>query len=64
MVQKRALQYVDYGDLDQAWASICSDLGKHHDTVGHLAIELGSRAYFMGFLSEPFQMRNFIEGIN
>lgn len=30
----RALQYVDEGDLNNAFASLISDLGKHSETAG------------------------------
>lgn len=60
----RALEYVETGDLVQAWVSMCNDLGKHEETVGHLAIELGTMMFVGGHLSTQLQMRDFIEGFN
>jgi hypothetical protein len=38
--KRRALQYVDAGDPDQALQSMLSDLGKHPETANHGAIKL------------------------
>ena len=60
----RALEYVDAGDLAQAWASMVSDLNKHTETANHGALELGSMLFFAGHLSSPDEMRKFILGFN
>lgn len=60
--KERALAYVDVGDLNQAYASLASDLGKHEETAGHLAIEFGFIQLMGGFLDTPAKMREFIEG--
>lgn len=60
----RALGYCDSGDLDNAWASMVSDLGKHEETKGHSAIELGMMMHMSGQLSTKPAMRKFIEGFN
>ena len=62
--KQRATEYVDRGDVDQAWTSIVSDLGKHEGTAGHAAIGLGYMLYLDGHLSRPDQMRKFIDGFN
>lgn len=62
--KKRALEYVDRGDTNQAFASMTSDLNKHPDTEGHSAIELGFMMLMGGHLSTPDEMRKFIEGFN
>lgn len=62
--KQRATEYVDRGDVDQAWASMVSDLGKHEGTAGHAAIKLGMLLYLNGHLSTPDQMRRFIDGFN
>lgn len=41
----RALEYVEKGDLKNAWASMVSDLGKHEETEDHSAILMGN-SYF------------------
>lgn len=60
----RALQYLDAGDNDNAFASMMSDLGKHPETAGHIAIDLGMQLLMGGFLSSERQMRDFINGFN
>lgn len=60
----RALEYVDAGDLNQAFASMGSDLSKHSETAGHSGIQLGAMLLFGGHLSTTDEMRKFIEGFN
>lgn len=60
----RALKYADAGDVNQAWASMASDLGKHEETEGHAAIQLGMMMLMAGQLSRPAEMRKFILGFN
>lgn len=62
--KQRALEYVDRGDLQEAYASMCSDLNKHPDTQNHLAIPLGLGLLMIGDLSTPQKMRDFINGFN
>lgn len=62
----RALEYLDAGDLQQAFTSLTSDLGKHDELAGALEIqrELGWPQYFAGHLNTPARMRDWIEGFN
>lgn len=60
----RALEYVDTGDMQMAYASLISDLNEHPDTAGHGAAELGMMQLMAGQLSSPRDMRDFIEGCN
>jgi len=60
----RALEYVDAGDLQQAFASMGSDLSKHSETAGHIGIELGMDLLMIGDLNTSEKMRKFIEGFN
>jgi len=62
--KERALEYVDTGDLENAWGSMCSDLTKHPETVNHSAIELGTMLMMNGNLDTEPEMREFIEGFN
>lgn len=62
--KRRALECVDMGDLDGAYASMASDLGKHDETRGHIAISLGMSLMMAGLLSTPEQMRKFINDFN
>jgi hypothetical protein len=62
--KKRALEYVAAGDLSNAYASMVSDLSKHPETEGHVAIELGMLMMMAGNLKTPSEMKSFIEGFN
>ncbi len=62
--KKRALEYVDNGDLTNAYSSMASDLGKHEETKNHVAISLGMMLMMSGKLSTQEEMRKFIEGFN
>ncbi len=62
--KKRALEYVDRRDIDNAWASMSSDLSKHNETKNHAAIELGTMMLVLGRLSTADEMRKFILGFN
>jgi hypothetical protein len=60
----RALAYCDSGQVLEAFASMVSDLNKHPETEGHAGAELGMMMLMAGQLSEPSEMRHFIEGFN
>jgi hypothetical protein len=62
--KKRALEYVDNGDLHQAYASMASDLANHPETEGHAGIQLGMGLLMIGSLDTTDEMRRFIEGFN
>lgn len=62
--KERALLYVDRGDMEQAFASMTSDLRKHRETENHIAIGLGMQMLMNGFLNTPDKMRHWIEGFN
>ena len=62
--KKRALEYVDMGDLNQAHASMLSDMRKHEETANHAALELGVMMMMGGQLSSSEKMRDFILGFN
>lgn len=62
--KERALEYVDAGDLQQAFASIASDLNKHPETADHPGVKLGMMLLMSGHLSTPDAMRDHIEGYN
>lgn len=61
--KRRAMQYVELGDLNQAFASLASDLRKHPQTQNHIAVELGFQMLINGHLNTKAQMREFIEGV-
>jgi hypothetical protein len=62
--KQRALEYCEDGDVQNAWASMASDLGKHPETRDHAGIRLGMMQLMAGHLSAPAEMRRFIEGFN
>ncbi len=62
--KRRALQYVDAGDLTNAFASMASDLRKHSETRDHAGAQLGAMLLFGGHLDTAAEMRRFIEGFN
>lgn len=62
--KQRALEYVEKGEIADAFMSMVSDLGKHEETKGHIAIQLGGMLLATNNLSTAYQMKNFIEGFN
>ena len=60
--KQRALQYVNRGDVVNAWASMASDLQNHPETANHAGIGLGMQMMMGGLLDEPEEMRKFVEG--
>ena len=62
----RALQYVDAGDLSQAFASFASDVMKHPETesISKTIEMLGAPLLFGGHLATAYLMRTHIEGYN
>ena len=62
--KERALEYIYLGDVNEAWASMVSDLKKHPETAKHSAIELGTLLMFSGHLSTLDEMRQFIVDFN
>jgi len=62
--KKRALEYVDSGDLQNAFASFQSDMLNHPETCDHIALELGTMLMINGHLDTPIQMRDWIVGFN
>lgn len=62
--KKRALEYVDAGDLENAFASMASDMSKHKETKDHPALFMGMMFQMNGLLATEKQMRDFINGFN
>jgi len=60
----RALEELRKGDTLDAFASMMSDMGKHKETAGHKALEMGTMLLLGGHLSTDQQMKKFIEGFN
>ena len=64
LAKARARPYLDRGDWMNAWGSFISDLGKHEETRGHPAAQLGMGLILIGELNSVQAMREFIEGAN
>lgn len=62
--KQRAHEYLASGDVQNAYASMASDLNKHSETEGHPAIQLGMMLMMSGNLSSVADMRKFIDGFN
>lgn len=58
----RALEYVERGQLQDAFASMGSDLSKHEGTRDHPGIGLGAWMLLHGHLKTQEEMRQFIRG--
>ncbi len=61
--KERALAYLP-ADPQQAFTSMASDLGKHPETEGHVAIDLGMMMLMGGQMETAEQTRKFIDGFN
>jgi len=62
--KKRALEYLDHGDVSNAIASMMSDLNKHPETEigsGSILTQLGLRAAMSNDVNEA---RRYIVGFN
>ena len=62
--KQRALEYCDRGAVQQAFASMTSDLNAHDATRNHIGCELGMMQMMTGGLRTPQAMREFINGFN
>lgn len=64
--KKRAIKYIDAGDLNQAFVSFGSDVKKHPDTedIGKIIAMLGTPLFFAGHLNTPEKMQKHIVGYN
>lgn len=63
--KNRAMEYVRAGDYRQAFASMCSDVGKHPETAQHLATnQLGMSLLVSGHLDTKQQITDWIQGYN
>jgi hypothetical protein len=64
--KRRALKYLDEGDLTNAFISMLSDLKKHPQLEKHAGIEIGmiSMVALQGWITNPVEVRRWIEGFN
>jgi hypothetical protein len=62
--KKRALEYAEVGDLNNALISMMSDLGKHDETENHARIHLTAILIMGGFLKTKQKVIDHINGFN
>lgn len=60
----RALEYINNGDVFNAWTSMITDLKKHEETKDHTGIMLGMTMIMNGQLSAIGEMEKFIKRFN
>lgn len=60
----RAMEYVNNGDMKQAFASFQSDMTKHPETSNHMAMQMGTMLLLGGHLSTAREMEQWINGTN
>jgi hypothetical protein len=58
----RALNVLETGTVEDAYASMVSDLRQHPDLVQHAGIALGMALLMAGHLGTKAKMRDHIEG--
>lgn len=62
--KSRAKAYIEEGQLQNAFASMASDLQKHPETETHPGIQIGMFMLLSGELSTKEEMTKFIDGFN
>ena len=62
--KQRAIEYLEVGDVMQAFTSMGSDLDKHPDTKDHPGVQIGLQLMMIGNLSSVADMRHFIDGFH
>lgn len=60
----RAIEYIDAGQMNEAFTSFASDIGKHPQTadLGEYIALVGMPQLMAGQLNDPAEMRRFIGG--
>lgn len=63
--KKRALEYLDHGDVRQGFTSMLSDLSKHPELKDHKGGEIGVMFMMLpGWINDPVEVRRWIVGFN
>lgn len=62
--KQRAYAEIEAGNLEDAFASMASDLGKHEGTAKHSGIMIGMMMIAAQQLNTADEMRRFIDGFN
>ena len=61
--KERALEYLDHGQVREAFTSMLSDLSKHPETKDHKGGEIGIGMMLIpGWIDNPVEVRRWIEG--
>lgn len=60
----RALELLNTGSIQDAFASMIADMHKHIKTESHVGIKLGTGLFFGGFLNTTKEMERWINGFN
>jgi hypothetical protein len=60
----RAMEYINRGEINEAFASFNSDMNKHPETANHSALKLGAMLFFGGHLKSTYDMEKWIKGFN
>jgi hypothetical protein len=63
--KKRALEYLDSGDVRQGFTSMLSDLTKHEELKDHIGGKLGAQFMMLpGWIDNEREVRRWIVGFN
>jgi len=62
--KKRALAYIDKGQVQEGLTSMMSDMSKHPETANPMLDQLTVQLMMIGSLSTPAEARRHIEGYN
>jgi hypothetical protein len=62
--KRRALEYIDRGQINEGLTSMMSDMGKHPETRAPMLDQLTVGLMMAGALSTPDQARKHINGYN
>lgn len=63
--KRRALEYLDRGEIQEAFTSMLSDLTKHPETKDHIGGKIGVGYMLLpGWIQNPDAVRRWIEGFN
>lgn len=64
--KQRAYEYLDIGDVQNAFSSFASDIGEHHETesIASVLLQLSIPLMAMGHLGTVEEMRQHIAGFN
>lgn len=63
--KKRALEYLDRGEVSEGFTSMLSDLRKHPELENHKGAEIGVMFMLLpGWIDNPVEVRRWIEGFN